>query len=809
MSKFSLEDAIRIAADGDAILFVGAGVGFLMEGKRGPIPNGAVLSNRILGRKDSTPNPPTLDKAAGFAIRRGNGVEGVYNTLVENLTVVSIDPRLAELYALPWRRIYTTNYDDGIEMSRIGKVTTNSCTLEDGTDKSRDGSVIHLNGQMTRVSPPLLDKALSLSDRSYADRNLERSPWYSYIAQDFDTARAVIFIGYSLYDLDISRLLFASNISDKTFFFVAPDIDEVDAENLSLYGQVGPNGAVGLLDAIKSSLDDYPRTNQRKVYSALLEIRVDHAKLDLDPTRVLDAQLVYGILPEAQTIAATPAFADQQFIVQREQQLAALSGIDNGVYRDILVTGELASGKSSTALSLAAEFIRRGYRAYIANHGNNLPKELEQIARNDDRIVIVFDGYLNFRQIIRDYLKIRPTKHRLILTEQAVHHEFSGELIYEPALAGQVFELGLDKISPNDTKQFAKLINFGGYWRDRSGASDETNARYIENQLEGSLYRTLMEIVESASVQDRIDAILKPILHDRRATEVFVAACIVNVLGAQFRITDWVGAFDTQFVKSVLRNYHAELKYFLFSQAGNVFARSGLLSAAILKRILDRSILLDASSKLFGIAARLKQPHNMYEDVYVRLMQFNRIQPIMHGDNERDLIFRFYDLIRPIEGTYRNADYWLQLGIAATAFDDLGIAGDAFENAYSREKKKPKPNFKKIDNYYNRYRLKHSAALTDPNDAFDTFKKATEGLTKQMFLEDNRHYPFKSGRVYGAIARRHFDHWNDAQKKYFIHETRSIREKALEYDRRYKGQSVDVEVLIRETGELLKKLDPA
>src|SRR5205085_2438655 len=191
-------------------------------------------------------------------------------------------------------------------------------------------------------------------------------------------------------------------------------------------------------------------------------------------------------------------------------------------------------------------------------------------------------------------------------------------------------------------------------------------------------------------------------------------------------------------------------------QSGHVFPRSGLLSSSILKRIPDRSVIVEAAIKLYTVAIKSKQPYDMYDDVYVRLMLFNRIQPIMGGDNEKSLIFQFYENIRPISNTHKIADYWLQLGIAASAFDELGIAGDAFENAYAREEKKPKPNFKRIDNYYNRYLLKYAAALFDSQDAYDLFIKATEGLTRQMFLEDNRHYPFKSGRMYGEIAKRHF-----------------------------------------------------
>lgn len=806
MSAISIEDAIRIAADGDAVLFVGAGVGFLIQGPNGTLPDGATLSNRLLGRPDDQIPAPPLDKAAGFAIRQGQGAEHVYNVLKENLTAVSVDPRLEKLYRLPWRRIYTTNYDNAIQLSRDKLVPTNSCTLESSPDESRIGTVVHLNGQLSRLSAASIDRDISLSDRSYADRNLERTPWYSYLAQDLDTARAVIFIGYSLYDLDISRLLFSSDIKDKTFFFVSPDIDEIEEETIRLYGQTPGGGIFALTEMLDCSLEGYTPSRGARRYANLRDVGDVAPARNKEPSRLLEAQLVFGVLPEEQVIAGAPAFSDQQYVVPRSQQLEAQDAIRRGIYRDILIVGEFASGKTSTALSIVSEYIRQGYKAYFALQGARLADDLAHLAAVDDRIVIVFEGYSTFRKPIRDYARVRNAKHRLVLTEQAVQHELYGDLIFDASLAGQVYELNLDQISQDDAIQFARLVDFGGYWGERSGASDEANARYITNKIDGSLYRLLSEIVESEEVQRRIERLLNPVLEDPRAAEVFIAACVINVIGSPFRITDWTTVFDVQYVRSALRKYADEIRYFFLVQSGHVFPRSGLLSSSILRQISDRSAIVSAAVKLYAAAAKGREPYNIYETVCVRLMQFNRIQPLMRGRSEKDLIFQFYENIKPISETYKNADYWLQLGIAATAFDELDVAGNAFENAYAREEKTKRKNFKRIDNYYNRYLLKSSASLADSQDAYELFVEATGGLTKQMFLEDNRHYPFKSGRVYGEIARRHFDNWRPDQKQNFVRETEAIRGRAIDYERQYPGQSIDVEVLIRETGELLNVL---
>lgn len=209
---------------------------------------------------------------------------------------------------------------------------------------------------------------------------------------------------------------------------------------------------------------------------------------------------------------------------------------------------------------------------------------------------------------------------------------------------------------------------------------------------------------------------------------------------------------------------------------------------------------------LFRAASRAAGGEEFYEDVVLDLTRFNTIEPILGFDRSGELILRYYDLIRPIGAVRNNPDYWLQYGIAATALDKLDRAGDAFENAYAREKKKRRPNTKKIDNYFSRYQLKLSASLADPVEAFELFTSATGLISKQIFMDDNRHYPFKSGRVYAEIATRHFDAWDQGMRARFVRETTAIRDKAMEFKSRSKVPSVDVDILISETSDLLKRI---
>jgi hypothetical protein len=806
LASIDLEDALRIAVDGDAVLFVGAGVGFLAQGNRGSLPDAPKLSNRLLERADDAPSPPALDKVAGYIIRQGKGAEFLYNVLTENLKVNSVDDGLALLYRLPWRRIYTTNYDDAIELARHGHVGVSTCTLESDPATLSPSAIVHLNGYLGHISPSSLERGLTLSDASYAMPRLENSRWNQIFLRDIGQARAIIFLGYSVYDQDIARSLMEIGCQSRSLFFVSPTIDPVDRSTVELFGTVVDGGALALISAAKAVVAGYrPRTPSTNFVS-LRELKLDPDYQTRPASRMIENQLVFGQLPEQALLRGDRSFGDQPYITKRLSQIDVQNRIRRGVVRDVLIVGEVASGKSATALSISASLVHDGYRVYIASRGATLVSDLMQLAGIDDRVAVVFENYTDFKEAIREYANKRNPRHRIIMTEQAFRHELHGDFVYEPMFAGQLGEIVLDSMSIDECRFFADLLNFGGYWGSRAGGSTDANASYIKKTLGGSLYRLLLEIIESDHVQRRVNGILEPIFLNDRATKLFVAACIANVLGIEYNVSEWPSLMEPQLARRILRSYKDQLGYFMSVDGGRVFPRSGLLSASILRRVPDQSQVVDVAVEMFSTAARLKVPYDMYDAAHVKLMRFNMIEPILHGPNVKALVFRYYDEIRPIGDTHKGSDYWLQLGIAATALDDLPVAKDAFENAYAREKRRPRPNFKKIDNYFARYQLRAAAETTSGDEAFQLFVKGTSGITKQIFFEDNRHYPFKSGRAYAQIASRHYSNWSPDQRNTFVHAVDQIRSLASDWLVKNGSHSIDVTHLVRETTDLLKRL---
>ncbi|MFD1703680.1 SIR2 family protein [Methylopila henanensis] len=804
-----IDDAVRCALDGNAVLFVGAGVSFLSKNKSGSvIPDGRSLVDLLLEQSEGTGSPHPLERVAGHVVRK-KGVDFVVDLLKKHLNCGVVDERLSRLYLLPWRRIYTTNYDNVIEEALKGHRPVSSITLDNEIGNAGPGSVVHLNGYVGDVSPATLQQRLVLTDYAYGTSRLRDSEWFKFFLRDLRAARAIIFVGYSLADLDIQRALIVDDsLTRKTFFFISPDADELETSALSDYGTLCPGGFDELSQTVDLVSSDYQSVRFSTAFLCLSEITVDAAQ-PIGSTNVekLTSQLVYGRLPEHEILLKTPVFGSQRFTVVRKQDANAMEAVRVGPWRDVLYTGELASGKTVSVLNLTSHFIDNGYRVFYATKGRTLNDELRKISRIADKIVVIFENYYSLREEVREYVASRPMNHRVILTERSVTHDLISDFVDQTPHLGPTFEVTLDRIEASDVPAFEALVNFGGFWGDRSGAGESARRAFISTKLESSLYKLLIEIIKSEKVQNEIRLLLNPLRKDKRVLKLFVSSFIVNVLGFRFSLNDWQTVFDGQWVRQTMRAYHEQVQHFLSMQGDTIFPRAGLLSAHILSTVSDDSLVKESLVDLYERASRAGDADPEFVSLRIALTRYGSIEPVFSGTKKADSILQYYEDIRVFGNTRNNSDYWLQVGIAATIHDRLGIAETAFSNAYAREKAKTRPNLVKIDNYFSRFQMRKAIETNDHKEAFTTFVQANERLKKQIFLEENRHYPFKTGRYYTDIAAKHYRCWNENQQRQFVQEAEEIRERALYWRQTHKEFSTDVEILIRETSTLLEKVD--
>jgi hypothetical protein len=250
----ALRTAMRCALNGNAILFLGAGAAKAAKTKSGtPLPTGQQLSD-ALASDCGLDTGYSLDSIAEHFIEVRSET-ALINALRRHLKVSSIGTVLKSLASVPWSRIWTTNYDDAFEKAlEANNVSYYSLTTAAEARNAQGNKLVllHINGALDRLKQSLT-KDFVLTSQSYATQVFVDTEWSTIFRNDLQRARAVIFVGYSLADIDVARLIFNPEIfRAKIHFIDRRDIDPVLKTKLSRFGMVHSIG----LEELQRILED-------------------------------------------------------------------------------------------------------------------------------------------------------------------------------------------------------------------------------------------------------------------------------------------------------------------------------------------------------------------------------------------------------------------------------------------------------------------------------------------------------------------------------------------------------------------------
>lgn len=156
----------------------------------------------------------------------------------------------------PWRRIYSTNYDDAVELHRLSKKAPPNAfdVSEPVPNKLPHGAVVHLHGSIRLITPENVKESLILGEGSYVNQYVVRSPWYDQFQRDLAFASALYIIGYSLADYHIAGLLMANpKLAKRTIFIQGPFPDKTFERRTAQYGRTLFIGTDGFAEALASA----------------------------------------------------------------------------------------------------------------------------------------------------------------------------------------------------------------------------------------------------------------------------------------------------------------------------------------------------------------------------------------------------------------------------------------------------------------------------------------------------------------------------------------------------------------------------
>lgn len=460
-----LEHAIRNALDGEALLIAGAGFSLGAKTLNGdPLPTGRNLATELAAGLDDGITTTDLGILADM-YKAKHGENGLLALLKRRLSVGTVSAAQKTIAAVPWRRAFTTNYDSALETA-ANEISREflSLTFSDPSTKLADSQrvCLHCNGWIEQVDLRTLDERLILTNSSYMADAFNRTVWSRILREDLQVARSVIVIGYSLYDLDISRIVAATpEITGKTFFIVeeTPPADVVFS--LSRFGTVERVGVENFAERVEKISQSHSRTTsaptfysfyQHKALAASAEPVTDKAVYDL----YVRGEFRRDLLPGSYATKGTSYFL-------RRKAIEEISGSFERGTQTVAAHSYLGNGKTLVAQGVAFRLSQNGYDVFeFEREKEGFERECDIIRRTTQKTLVIVEDYNSNSALIERLRIVENPNVKLLVTARTPVHIMEWRKLQVSLGAAQAEEFAVDALLSSELNELDDVLSRHG-----------------------------------------------------------------------------------------------------------------------------------------------------------------------------------------------------------------------------------------------------------------------------------------------------------------------------------------------------------
>ena len=741
MSDIEIETTIRpdLPTEFDStgsVLFLGSGFSRIAKNIRGTnLPTGSELREQFARLLDVAPDAYDLPTLAD-AVNEDPNVS-LYDTLYETFTVAQLARSQEELLRLPWLRIYTTNYDDAIELfhQRTRRDVPSFSYHEEKPRKIPIGTVVHLHGMIRDATEDNVLNQLILNEEAYVRRHFETSLWYDEFVRDLKVCSACYFVGYSLKDYHISSILLQKpGLRGKTFFITGKKHDRIATNSMSRYGQVVPIGLDEFGRVCKTLPAPAPSSDPHSLrLFAYLDPLKD--KKALAPPTVMEVLnlLRYGTFNYLRCMSTLPR---AEYVVPR-RAVAEEAAEKMGAARCLLVHSRIGNGKTTFLYILGYRLMEAGYRCFwckshhpeLQSYHPHLQRDIRTL-RSFDKPVIIFDAYDMAIELVDAIAESLPDAKFVVSVRTGVHSVRSHEILSK--LPGPLERISLNGIQDDDVRDFRRLL-------DGIGIPLGEQRRIVRTK--NDFRDVMLALFDNATIKEGIVQALKPLLDDVEYKRVFIVSHLLK----------WV---DQEADDALLRAVTGSDPYVHISRYPDVSAdifkidddslgvRSSILSEYLIKTYLSTD---DVISWIYEIVVEAvkRKGERRHRTILRRLMRFSVLYQAFHRDAKRlEALTGLFERWRRNELMSREPLFWLQYAILMTEADDLEVAEAFIETAYGRADEIPGFRTYQIDTYALRLMLIVETRARDTHEVrrFDGIIEKIEQVRSMIGEESSRRH---------------------------------------------------------------------
>lgn len=756
-----LSRLVKLILTEKAILFTGAG--FSSEAiniSNKELPVGKALAKKIdkLTDEDSYMD---LRIASENAVQDGMQDE-LINLLMEAFTVKTITQQHQYIIQLPWSRYYTTNYDDTIKQAgrKSGKIIKCVTTDENPSDNLRQQHLcVHINGNLETLNEDTLNTSFKLSESSYLNHDaLNDTPWVDVFNRDLKYASAIVFIGYSIYDYNIKKLLFNNDgLKEKTYFITRDKLcQEIKKEKQ--YGKVINIGMNRFANYCQSQLlrPEFEMSTQYindcfktiDILDDTLDVTHDEIRDFLIYGKYDDNYIFHALLNQSNKHLILPSWIDECMNLINENNF-------------IHIFGDLGTGKSVGAKILSYQLALNGETVFVLeNKLGDYQSDIKNIISKQKKVYIFIDNADVNHNIVQYIHDLNDKKVHCISVSRKSLISLKDLDFNDETKVNQVY-----KLSKMDSEQLIKIINSIGAL---SSYSNKALERIIEDDCNSVLPAFLLKLMKSTEIETSIKREFLELdkLNGNKYQKTLILLCLLGTLNRDISFSTISELTQSSNIRNceLLSNYI--FKNFFTIENSTIECRSAVFVSHILQSYYMDNIKKDTLIDFAIIANKQKNETSHindtsryeYEKIFKELLKYVSLSRIFKK-NEYQVILNYFEKLQiELSWLQNEPNFWIQLALLNMARNKLDIAIENIKTANDKASKKEKYQMDYIYTVEAGLKIKIAMQRKTKNlDAYTLFLEADD-LLKKVEASDQKYknmYKYKDIfiKVYQSLPK--------------------------------------------------------
>lgn len=766
-------EAIEEILTGNALLFCGAGFSYGATSQTNEEIFGvSKLINELCSDLKYEEIDEDLEYVSDEYIKKF-GEAKLIELLKKNFFVKEVKDYHKIIVNLPWRRIYTTNYDNVIE--KASERYKESITIKDAPKEYSKLSelIIHLNGRIGKLNSETLKTEFKLTGRSYLSEEFIKSAWYEIFKNDIASCRSIFFIGFSLkYDLDLKRAFTSNEIKNKIFFINGDKLHQKDINILNNFGNIIKNDAERFSEQILEIKKEYriPKFNKKSLYCFKEYERKEESHGGLDSKKIFDL-LTLGDFELSLFIQNN---VNGNYLFERSIKKNIMKDIADKI-KIIIVHSDLGNGKTMFLETLKYQLSFSGEVYELVTSDDDFYGDFEKIIESmEKKKYVIVENYNLYLEVLEKISVLNVENVTFILSARSFINDLTNEKLQKLAFydSKKVTEYNLNSLDSKEITSIIKYLDTYNLWGRDSLKTEKEKRRMIEKECSNNISSILLKVFKSTDVSRKIEALIKGL--DKNIETFLLIILINNILNLELNKNDIISYLELQ---GQFDKYMREekIKQLLVNEERTIKIKSSILGKFILNSFITNEKIVDALTLLMKKTDKLATKRA--KNLRFTLISFSNFQLLINKDSEKAIV-NYYESIQNLNSCKTNAFFWIQYANVRISLKEFELAEFCLETAKAYTKADSTPHY---DTCYARFLLENAIYKNKKENSYEIFKEAHLLLLDTKNEENKWHFPFKQTQLYKQYYDKFYNSFTENEKALFSYSILEMLKKIDQY----------------------------